>query len=152
MADAGLEVRARRRVIGADALQVAARPGDVIVPGELATLLVDALAPVVQRVPAGFVAESVRELFLACRIAATRPDAGTAFVHESAGEKLVDTTDRGTHPGSREHVDVTEAARQLGISEQAVRARCRNGRLDADRVAGRWLIVGPRAGWRGPSD
>lgn len=139
MSDAGLEVRARRRVIGADlAGLIVARAGDVIVPRELARPLIEALAPLYQRAPKGFVGETLREVLLALRLAATREDARPGFAYETTAEKVLETRTGDAQAAS--HVDVAAAAHALGISAQAVRKRCRTGALPARQVAGRWLV------------
>jgi hypothetical protein len=38
-------------------------------------------------------------------------------------------------------VDVETAAKAAGVSSQTIRNRCRSGRINALRHAGRWLIV-----------
>ena len=53
-------------------------------------------------------------------------------------------SDRTPDRGDRTPVDVAEAARRLGITPDAVRARIRRGSLEGQKEGGTWRVMVPR--------
>lgn len=63
----------------------------------------------------------------------------TTYAASHAGAQNPGVSDGGGTGSSRD-LDTTAAAQILGISAAEVRRRCREGKLAARQVAGRWIV------------